>query len=106
MVAAKIAHKEARHKKDLQIAQPVHSRRPKYNSLWLAYYGYRNIIWLTKGAGSSSNNMRLIARHMRRLAEVMIYDDHKVQRIKFWNAAFLDGWTGRFRNDRPKQLLR
>jgi rhamnopyranosyl-N-acetylglucosaminyl-diphospho-decaprenol beta-1,3/1,4-galactofuranosyltransferase len=107
VMTAKIAHKEARNTNAVQTREFLSHKvdRPKYDSLWLAYYGYRNVIWLTKEAGSPLNNLRLISRHARRLAEVIAYDDQKWRRIRFWNAALLDGWSGRFKNDRPKQLL-
>ena len=108
VMAAKIAHKEARNTDRLQTRKFLTYKvdRPKYDSLWLAYYGYRNVVWLTKEGKSPLNNFRLITRHVRRLAEVIAYDDQKWRRIRFWNAALSDGWTGRFKNDKPKQLLR
>jgi rhamnopyranosyl-N-acetylglucosaminyl-diphospho-decaprenol beta-1,3/1,4-galactofuranosyltransferase len=108
VMAAKIAHKEARNTNAVQTRTFLSRKveRPKYDSLWLAYYGYRNVIWLTKEAGSPLNNLRLISRHARRLAEVIAYDDQKWRRIRFWNAALLDGWAGRFKNEKPKQILR
>lgn len=108
VTAAKIAHKEARNTDRLQ-ARRFFGRtveRYRYESLWLTYYGYRNVIWLTREARSPLNNLRLITRHVRRLGEVIAYDDRKWRRIRFWNAAFVDGWAGRFNNDRPKQILR
>jgi rhamnopyranosyl-N-acetylglucosaminyl-diphospho-decaprenol beta-1,3/1,4-galactofuranosyltransferase len=108
VMAAKIAHKEARNTDRLQTKSFLTRKveRPKYDSLWLAYYGYRNVVWLTKEAGSPLNNFRLIYRHARRLVEVVAYDDQKLRRIRFWNAALFDGWVGRFKNDKPKQILR
>jgi GT2 family glycosyltransferase len=107
VMAAKIAHKEARNTNRVEIRTFLTQKveRPKYDSLWLAYYGYRNVVWLTNQGGSSLARIRLISRHARRLLEVMAYDDHKWRRIRFWNAAFIDGFTGRFSNDRPKKLL-
>lgn len=108
VMAAKIAHKEARNSNRVEIRTFLNSKveRPKYDSLWLAYYGYRNIVWLTKEEGAPLNYLRLASRHARRLIEVIAYDDQKWRRIRFWNAALLDGWAGRFKNDKPKQLLR
>jgi len=108
VMAAKIAHKEARNNDRVERKTFLgqHAERTKYASLWLTYYGYRNVVWLTHEAGSPLARLRLLSRHARRLAEVIAYDDHKWQRIRFWNAALRDGWAGRFKNDRPKQLLR
>jgi GT2 family glycosyltransferase len=108
VMAAKIAHKEARNNNRVETKRFLHARaeRPKYDSLWLSYYGYRNVVWLTKQDSRGLKRLRLLTRHARRLAEVIAYDDRKLARIAFWNAALLDGWNGRFNNDRPKQLLR
>ena len=105
---AKIAHKEARNNNRYETKAFLNrtAERPRYEGLWLAYYGYRNITWLTRKEGVSLNYLRLISRHARQLLEVVAYDDQKWRRIRFWNAALLDGWSGRFRNDRPKQLLK
>jgi GT2 family glycosyltransferase len=108
VMAAKIAHKEARAtgRTETRTFLRQQVERPRYDSLWLAYYGYRNVAWLSKKEGSAMVRARLLARHARRLAEVVAYDDHKWRRIRFWNAALFDGLAGRFRNDRPKQLLK
>lgn len=105
---AKIAHKEARNNNRYELRAFLGStaQRPKYDNLWLAYYGYRNITWLTKRGGRPVDYLRLAKRHVRQLAEVVAYDDQKWRRIAFWNAALLDGLTGRFKNDKPKQLLK
>jgi GT2 family glycosyltransferase len=104
---AKIAHKEARNtnRYETKTFGRRSAERPRYEGLWLAYFGYRNITWLTKKDGSPVNYLRLASRHARQLIEVVAYDDRKWQRIRFWNAALLDGLTGRFKNDRPKRLL-
>ena len=108
VMGAKIAHKEARNNNRSEIRSFLSrtAERPKYDGLWLAYYGYRNITWLTRKGGSPLNYFRLASRHARQLMEVLAYDDRKWQRIRFWNSALLDGWSGRFDNNRPKQLLR
>ena len=82
------------------------AKRPTYNGLWLGYFGYRNLVWLSKQEGSTLTQARLLARHARRLGEVIAFDDHKWRRLRFWNAALLDGLAGRFKNDKPKQLLK
>lgn len=104
----KIAHKEARNNNRYETKAFLRStaERPKYEGLWLAYFGYRNITWLTHKDGSLVNYLRLASRHTRQLLEVLAYDDQKWRRIRFWNAALIDGLTGRFSNDRPKRLLK
>jgi rhamnopyranosyl-N-acetylglucosaminyl-diphospho-decaprenol beta-1,3/1,4-galactofuranosyltransferase len=108
VTGAKIAHKEARatNRHEIKSFLGLTAERQKYESLWLAYYGYRNVAWLSKKDGTVAARARLIARHARRLAEVIAFDDHKWQRLRFWNAALLDGLRGDFKNDRPKQILR
>jgi GT2 family glycosyltransferase len=108
VVAAKIAHKEASATGRTQVRRFLGRtvERPTYNALWLSYFGYRNLAWLSKNEGSARIRARMLARHLRFLAEVIAYDDHKWRRVRFWNAALLDGLAGRFENDKPKRLLR
>jgi len=96
VTAAKIAHKEARNtnRVERKAFLGLKAERPRYEGLWLTYYGYRNVVWLTRKAGSPLNNLRLITRHVWRLAEVVAYDDRKWRRIRFWTQHCLtDGRT-------------
>ena len=108
VTAAKIAHKEARATGRTERRRFLgrEAERPTYGALWLGYFGYRNLAWLSKKEGSPLTRVRFLARHLRLLLEVVAFDDHKWRRLRFWNAALLDGLAGRFDNDRPKQLLR
>lgn len=107
VMAARIAHKEARNVDRFERRRFLGrtADRPRYGNLWLAYYGYRNIVWLTRKEARPVNTLRLVSRHLRQLLEVLAYDDRKWRRIRFWNAALVDGWTGRFGNDRPRDIL-
>jgi GT2 family glycosyltransferase len=80
-------------------------KRDKFANLWIQYYGHRNMSWIVFGEnGTSVNALKFTFWHLRKLAGVVAYDDHKVQRLRFWNAAFLDGIRGIFDNEKPKRL--
>ena len=108
VIDAKIAHKEARNNNRAETKACLNwkAERPRYEGLWLTYFGYRNLAWLTRKEGSWAHKLKLLTRHARKLLEVIAFDDHKWRRIRFMNAALLDGWIGRFNNEKPKQLLK
>ena len=45
----------------------------------------------------------LVLFHLRLLASVILTDDHKLSRLQFWNAAFVDGLRGRFDNAKARR---
>jgi GT2 family glycosyltransferase len=104
-----IRHKEAA-KTDATVKQNNLGRetdRMAYDKLWINYYGYRNLIWLVLNKESTIAEVcRLYLMHIRKIIAVILYDDHKVTRIKFWNSAFLDGVRGIFDNQKPKKILK
>lgn len=80
------------------------SLRIPYDKLWIDYYGYRNMAWLKKRYCSSGLAI-LLSAHVRKMVGILLYDDHKYRRIRFYSNALYDGLVGRFDNNRPKQLL-
>lgn len=81
-------------------------RRP-YDKLWINYYMQRNLIWL--GRKYSTNKISLystiIKNYIMTLIGILIFDDHKFRRIKFYTNAYIDGLKSRFDNKKPKQIL-
>jgi rhamnopyranosyl-N-acetylglucosaminyl-diphospho-decaprenol beta-1,3/1,4-galactofuranosyltransferase len=82
------------------------SRRVRYDALWLRYFGYRNFVYLVARGRIDAPRLPLFATHIRMVVGTVLQDDHKWQRFRFWNGAFIDGLLGRFDNDKPKRLLR
>lgn len=75
--------------------------------LWLRYYSLRNLVWLRKAnCGSFVAMLFSLRAYVRIVAGVLLYDDHKLLRLKFWFQAIADGWRGVFDNDKPRLLTR
>ena len=83
------------------------SKRIPYKSLWLHYYGFRNLIYLKKTECNILIALLVgVLILLRNYIGILIYnDDHKFKRIRFFYNAFLDGLIGRFDNKKPKRLL-
>ena len=81
------------------------SVRVPLDKLWLRYYGLRNLIWLRRRECGPRTALRFILKRVIATAMgVLLYDDHKVIRLRFWFHAFVDGWCGIFDNAKPKRL--
>lgn len=79
--------------------------RVRYEKLWPTYYGYRNLTWLIGRGMIPTRLSTLLLWHARLVVGTVLYDDNKWRRLKFWNAALLDGFLGRFDNDKPKKWM-
>lgn len=81
-------------------------RRP-YDKLWINYYMQRNLIWI--GRCYSQNKLSLyltiIKNYILTLMGIIVFDDHKYRRIKFYTNAYLDGFKSNFDNKKPKKIL-
>lgn len=81
------------------------SARIPIERLWLYYFGFRNLVWLRRTHCSFLLAAAFgIKRLSRAMIGIMLYDDHKLLRIRFWMNAFIDGMTGNFDNKKPKSL--
>ena len=103
-----ICHKEVQIKAmtakgNVMMAQRL---RVDYDKLWLHFYGYRNLVWLASHGKITAKWSQVALLHARKLLGVLLYDDHKLTRMSFWNAALIDGMRGTFDNAKPKRLLR
>ena len=107
---SQIMHKEAanvNNTKEVKIFGRA-STRVIYEKLWLQYYGYRNLIWLFNNGIIEINyiiKIKILIDHLRKLIGVIIYDDKKIQRLKFWNNAYYDGKNNIFNNLNAKKIL-
>jgi rhamnopyranosyl-N-acetylglucosaminyl-diphospho-decaprenol beta-1,3/1,4-galactofuranosyltransferase len=75
------------------------------DKLWIRYFGYRNRVWLILHDRFPASKLDLLVEHLRFCARIMLYQDHKWRRLRFFNAAFWDGVRGRFDNSKPRRLL-
>ncbi len=82
------------------------NRRP-YDKLWINYYMQRNLIWL--GRKYSTNKISLyftiLKNYLMTLMGIILFDDHKMRRIKFYTNAYYDGFKSIFDNNKPKEIL-
>ncbi len=106
VLAASIRHSEAQMDDNVRLVRGKRRSGQEYSRLWLRYYGYRNLTWLIMHRKLDAPRWPLFVRHARKLAQVLRHDDHKWRRLRFWNAAFVDGLRGRFDNDKPRAILR
>lgn len=81
-------------------------RRP-YDKLWINYYMQRNLIWL--GRKYSTNKLSfyttVIRNYILTVIGILIFDDHKYRRIKFYTNSYLDGFKSKFDNNKAKKIL-
>lgn len=103
--AAKILHKEAQTVSQSAGDGTAVDARVPVDRLWLRYYGYRNRFWLVSRGKLDAPLLPMLVYHLRIVAGTLLYDDRKWQRLRFWNAALIDGFRGCFDNDRPKRIL-
>ena len=82
------------------------------DKLWIRFYGIRNNVWLKRAAWPELNTLhkvRLTGSFAKALStqliQIILHDDHKVKRMKFYTAAYLDGWFGVFDNEKPRAIL-
>lgn len=82
------------------------------DKLWIRFYGIRNHAWLKREPWPDLKfwqKMRLTGSFVKslsaRLVDVMLHDDHKLKRIRFYTAAYWDGWFGVFDNEKPRIIL-
>lgn len=74
--------------------------RIKYEKLWLRYFVTRNVVWGVKEYyGKKWNSSLVLAQYyIRTITGILLFDDHKKQRIAFFTSAFRDGLSARFEN--------
>ena len=81
-------------------------RRP-YDKLWINYYMQRNLIWL--GRKYSTNKLSfyttVLKNYLLTLMGIIVFDDHKIRRIKFYTNSYIDGFKSVFDNDKAKKIL-
>lgn len=81
--------------------------RVKYNNYWLNYYAVRNNIWLLKKYRRPVLFIWIILLYSWLISTlaIILFDDHKIKRVKFFTSAYLDGLNNNFDNEKPKRIL-
>lgn len=81
-------------------------RRP-YDKLWINYYMQRNLIWLGKKYSRNKLSLysTLIKNYLLTIIGIILFDDNKYRRIKFYTNSYLDGLMENFDNNKPKRIL-
>jgi rhamnopyranosyl-N-acetylglucosaminyl-diphospho-decaprenol beta-1,3/1,4-galactofuranosyltransferase len=105
--ASKIIHKEAGADRDFERKGLLgrFSNRIKYERLWIRYFGHRNKSWLQRRRFGYRGIAMSLYDTLRLFPSILAYDDHRLKRLHFWAAAWLDGIWGRFDNEKPKRIL-
>lgn len=82
------------------------NRRP-YNKLWINYYMQRNLIWLGRKYSQNKASLytTIIKNYLMTIVGIILFDDNKIKRIKFYTNAYTDGFKSKFDNKKPKQIL-
>jgi GT2 family glycosyltransferase len=78
-----------------------------YKDLWKYYYGIRNIIYLRRKY--CTNKLTLYPKELFllfcRIIAIVLFEDHKIKRLRFYISALTDGLRGTFDNEKPKKIL-
>lgn len=82
------------------------NRRP-FDKLWINYYMQRNLIWLGRkySTNKASLYMTIMKNYLMTMMGIILFDDHKIRRIKFYTNAYSDGFKSIFDNNKPKEIL-
>ena len=74
--------------------------RIKFEKLWMRFYVIRNVTWGIKTYYGKrwDVNFILLSFFLKSLLGIILFDDHKIKRIRFFVSAFNDGLNARFNN--------
>lgn len=81
-------------------------RRP-YEKLWINYFMQRNLIWIGRKYSQNKPSLytTILKNYLFSIIGIILFDDHKINRIKFYTNSYKDGLTSTFDNDKAKQIL-
>lgn len=105
--AAGICHKAASGSDSLEPRWFLGKRsmRMRYDKLWSRYFMTRNEIWYGMRTHPIGWALRGLYRFVKRIPGILLFEDRKAKRIRFWFNACIDGIRGHFDNDKPRRLL-
>jgi rhamnopyranosyl-N-acetylglucosaminyl-diphospho-decaprenol beta-1,3/1,4-galactofuranosyltransferase len=74
--------------------------RIKFENLWMRYYVIRNVTWGIKNYYGKKWDVSFILTWyiIKSVAAIILFDDHKIKRIRFFICAIKDGLSGKFIN--------
>jgi GT2 family glycosyltransferase len=78
-----------------------------YEKFWLTYFGLRNLVWIGKMYTKSKVlfYLGIFGIYFKAFLEIILFNDHKLNRIYCLVESFRDGMKGDFNNIKPKQIL-
>lgn len=81
------------------------SDRIPIDKLWLNYFTLRNLLWIRREHCGSGIAARFAVRqYVRLVVGIMLFDSHRLIRLRFYWNAIADAWRSVFDNDKPRRL--
>jgi hypothetical protein len=75
--------------------------------LWLSYFSLRNLLWIRRQHCGNEVAVKFAVRQYLRLCVgILMFDSHRLIRLRFYWNAIADAWDGVFDNDKPRRLTR
>lgn len=105
---SKIYHKEMRTQgRNTKSCLGMKKTRVSFDKLWIMYYSKRNTIEIARHYGNMGSTLywRILKDFLLLTKDILCFDDHKLRRLHFAFSSVMDGITGTFENQKPKQIL-
>lgn len=105
---SRVQHKQEIRAACSKVALLGHSSlRIRFERYWISYYAPRNYVWLARRYAERRPMIFWLVtlNLLRRIAGILMHDDHKLRRIRFVVSQIVDGFRGVFDNDKPKRIL-
>jgi rhamnopyranosyl-N-acetylglucosaminyl-diphospho-decaprenol beta-1,3/1,4-galactofuranosyltransferase len=83
------------------------SSRMPIDQLWMGYFSLRNLLWIRRQNCGNRIAVKFAAlRYFRLGLGILLFDSHRIIRLRFYWNAIADGWSGTFDNEKPRRLTR
>jgi rhamnopyranosyl-N-acetylglucosaminyl-diphospho-decaprenol beta-1,3/1,4-galactofuranosyltransferase len=83
------------------------SERVPLDKLWLGYFSLRNLLWIRrKYCGKGIAARFAVQQYLRLCLGILVFDSHRLVRLRFYWNAISDAWRGVFDNEKPRRLTR
>ena len=83
------------------------STRVPLDKLWINYFSLRNALWIRRQHAGSAIAARFAARqYLRIVLGILMFDSHRLLRLRFFWNAITDAWGRVFDNDKPRRLAK
>lgn len=82
------------------------NRRP-FDKLWINFFMPRNLIWIGKKYSTNKISFytTILKNYILTIIGIIIFDDNKIRRIRFYTNSYKDGLTSNFDNKKAKKIL-